>query len=58
MLLATDTEFRKQEAMLLKAGKRWGRFFMLDADSDGNTVVRERDIADVLAILTDEDETS
>ena len=27
VLLATDTEFRKQEARLLKLGNRWGKFF-------------------------------
>lgn len=57
ILLATDTEFRKQEAKLLRAGGRWGKFFMLRAGDDGNTRIEERDVSTVQAILVDEDKT-
>ena len=56
VLLATDTEFRKQEAKLLKSGKRWGKFFMLRSKADGNTVIEERDVATAQTFLTDEDD--
>lgn len=51
ILLATDTEFRKQEARLLRTGERWGKFFMLRAADDGNTRIEERDIDTAQAIL-------
>lgn len=57
VLLATDTEFRKQEAALLKAGGRWGRFYALRPDQDGNTLIEERDVSQVQAMLRDEGES-
>lgn len=54
ILLATDTEFRKQEAALLRAGNRWGRLYVLRPDKDGNTVIDERGISQAQAMLRDE----
>ena len=56
VLLATDTEFRRQEAALLKAGKRWGKFYVLRSDQEGNTMIDERDISQAQAFLRDEDD--
>ena len=41
ILLATDTEFRRQEAQLLKNSGKWGKFFMLRPTKDGNTMIME-----------------
>ena len=54
VMLATDTEFRQQEAHLLKATGNWGRFFFLRGSGDGNTRVEEKDINSVYAILRSE----
>jgi len=54
VLLATDTEFRKQEAALLRAGDRWGRFYVLRPDQGGNTLIEEREVSQVQAMLRDE----
>lgn len=56
ILLATDTEFRRQEAQLLKNSGQWGKFFMLRATTDGNTEIVEQDIGSALAILRDEED--
>lgn len=56
ILLATDTEFRKQEARLLRAGERWGKFYMLRAGEAGNTTIEARDVSTVQALLRDEDD--
>ena len=55
ILLATDTEFRRQEAQLLKNSGKWGKFFMLRSTKDGNTEIVEQDISSALAILRDEE---
>lgn len=55
ILLATDTEFRRQEANLLKASGKWGKFFTLRSSHDGNTTIEEQDINSALAILRDEE---
>jgi len=55
ILLATDTEFRRQEAQLLKNSGKWGKFFMLRSTQDGNTEIVEQDISSALAILRDEE---
>lgn len=55
ILLATDTEFRRQEAQLLKNSGKWGKFFMLRSTKDGNTEIIEQDISSALAILRDEE---
>lgn len=54
ILLATDTEFRRQEAQLLKSSGKWGKFYMLRSTHDGNTVIEEQKIDSALAILRDE----
>ncbi|MEI7590576.1 MAG: hypothetical protein WCJ49_04630, partial [Deltaproteobacteria bacterium] len=56
ILLATDTEFRRQEAKLLKNSGKWGKFFMLRSTKDGNTEILEQDIGSALAILSDEED--
>ena len=56
ILLATDTEFRRQEAQLLKSSGRWAKFFVLRATDDGNTVIEEQDLNAALAILRDEED--
>ncbi len=55
ILLATDTEFRRQEAQLLKSSGKWGKFFVLRSTKDGNTEIVEQDISSALAILRDEE---
>lgn len=55
ILLATDTEFRRREAQLLKSSGRWGKFFMLKPTKDGNTEIVEQDISSALAILREEE---
>ncbi len=54
ILLATDTEFRKQEAILLKDGGRWGRFYTLETNNDGSTRIQERKIQESMQLLIDE----
>ena len=56
ILLATDTEFRRQEAQLLKSSGKWGKFFMLRPTDDGNTEIVEQKIDAAQAILRDEEE--
>jgi DNA sulfur modification protein DndD len=56
ILLATDTEFRKQEASLLSNGGRWGKFYQLQSKGPGITKIRQRDILDVQSILADNSE--
>ncbi len=43
ILLATDTEFRADEAGMLDATGRWGKLYFLEQDSSGNTLIRERE---------------
>lgn len=57
VLLATDTEFRKQEARLLQKGGRWGKFFILRATGDGNTTIDEQDVSAAQTMLKDEEES-
>lgn len=56
VLLATDTEFRKQEAGLLRVSGRWGKFYILKTVSEGNTLIEEHDVKSVQAILRGEDD--
>ncbi len=51
ILLATDTEFRKQEASFLREGKRWGKFYVLRSEGPGVTTIQERDIEEVQYLL-------
>jgi DNA sulfur modification protein DndD len=55
ILLATDTEFRRQEAQLLKRSGKWANFFVLRSTEDGNTEIVEQDISSALTILRDEE---
>jgi DNA sulfur modification protein DndD len=54
VLLATDTEFRRQEARLLTLGERWGKFYSLEPVGDGNTLIRGREVDSVPSLLRDE----
>ncbi|MBN1459271.1 MAG: AAA family ATPase [Armatimonadetes bacterium] len=54
VLLATDTEFRRQEARWLASEGRWGRFYRLLPAEDGATMIEEAKIADVPALLREE----
>ena len=56
ILLATDTEFRRQEARLLKSSGKWGKFFILHATDDGNTTIEEQNIVSALTVLRDEED--
>ena len=53
ILLATDTEFRKQEASLLKEGGRWGKLYVLQSKGPGVTIIQERDIEGAQSMLMD-----
>lgn len=53
ILLATGTEFRKQEALLLKKGNRWGKFYILKSVNAGKTVIEERNVTDAVSLLQD-----
>jgi len=53
ILLATDTEFRKQEAALLMQSNRWGKFYLLHSKEPGVTIIQERNITDAQSILSD-----
>lgn len=56
ILLATDTEFRRQEAQLLKNSGKWGKFYMLRSTNDGNTEIMEQDISSAMAVLREEED--
>jgi len=56
ILLATDTEFRRQEAQLLKNSGKWGKFFILRSTNDGNTTIMEQDISSALVVLREEED--
>ena len=46
ILLATDTEFSRQESALLRKGGRWGKFYNLKSGGPGMTEIQQRDIND------------
>lgn len=56
ILLATDTEFRRQEADLLKKSGKLGKFYVLSATEDGNTIIKEQNINDVMSTLLEREE--
>lgn len=57
ILLATDTEFRRSEARLLKHGGLWSHFYMLRPNDDGSSRIEYRDPQDaLLSLKEDEDE--
>jgi len=51
VLLATDTELRKQEGELLLEGGKWGKFYHLKGADDGSTIIREMTPRQALEIL-------
>ena len=51
ILLATDTEFSKEEASVLRDTGRWGRFFLLRGERTGGSVIEERAVFDVPSTL-------
>lgn len=55
ILLATDTEFRRQEAGLLKQSQKWSKFFVLRPTAEGNTEIEEHELDSVLTLLADEE---
>ncbi len=56
VLLATDTEFRKQEASLLIDTKRWGKFYVLKSKGPGVTKIEQRNVVDAFSMLKDQAE--
>jgi len=56
IILATDTEFRRDEAQALRMTGHWGKFFMLCASGDGNTTIKEYSVDDAYSILPREEE--
>jgi len=56
ILLATDTELRRAEAIHLRNSKKWGRFYRLVADTEGETTVKEQSVDDAVLILREEEE--
>ena len=51
ILLATDTEFRKQEAIALNNCGNWKKFYYLKADENGNTMILEKSVAEAIGML-------
>lgn len=51
ILLATDTEFRTQEAHALRKNKKWGSFAFLRALEDGCTEIRDMSYESALELL-------
>ncbi len=56
IILATDTEFRREEAQAVRMTGKWGRFFVLRGAGDGNTVIDEYDVDKAYALLPREGE--
>jgi DNA sulfur modification protein DndD len=56
IILATDTEFRREEAQAVRMTGKWGRFFVLRGAGDGNTVIDEQDVDKVYSLLPREGE--
>jgi len=44
ILLATDTEFTKEECQMLKSTGRWGKIFTLEGDQPGFTNIKEKNV--------------
>ncbi len=57
ILLATDTELRRAEAVHLRNSKRWGKFYRLVANGQGETTIEEQSVEDALLSLREEEET-
>ncbi len=54
IILATDTEFRQQEARLLLDSGKWNKFFILRTIEDGNTKIEEVNIESAMIHLKKE----
>ncbi len=52
ILLATDTEFRTQEAHALKKNKKWGHFAYLKAVEDGCTEIVDMSYENAMTLLS------
>ncbi len=57
ILLATDTEFRRFEARLLKQTNLWGRFYVLKGDKEGLTRIESHNTDDAFTYLKDNEES-
>jgi DNA sulfur modification protein DndD len=55
VMLATDTEFRRQEARLLEESGRWGRFYRLQSEPDGSTSITSVPASEVYSMLPQEE---
>ena len=51
VLLATDTELRREEGQVLLDEKRLGRFYRLAPQSDGTTSICEQTLEEVPVLL-------
>jgi len=58
ILLATDTEFRRYEAGLLRKTGGWGCFYILKGEGPGATRIIECEIEDAFTFLKDEGQTT
>jgi len=58
ILLATDTEFGKQEAAILRKKGQWGKFYILKGLDAGATQIEKIDVDSVLPVLKDNVEVS
>ena len=56
ILLATDTELGRREASLLSRGGAWGKFAVLESQSDGSTTIRDCKVSEALALLKNAEE--
>lgn len=54
VLLATDTELRREEGAALLSEKRLGRFYRLSPNPDGTTSINEQSLQDVPVLLKSE----
>lgn len=58
VLLATDTELRREEGQALLSEKRLGKFYRLSAQPDGTTTINEQSLKDVPVLLKTTMETN
>ena len=56
ILLATDTEFGRQEASILRQKGQWGKFYILKGQDAGATQIEEINVDNVFAFLKDNTE--
>ena len=58
ILLATDTELRREEGQALLSEKRLGKFYRLSAQPDGTTIINEQTLEEVPVLLKSTMETN